>query len=41
VANINSLTVFDTVYSAVRGKPFGAGSVGREEAPRTESSNKR
>ena len=33
VANINSLSVFDTVYSAVRGKPFGAGSVGREEAP--------
>jgi para-nitrobenzyl esterase len=33
VANINSLSVFDTVYSAVRGKPFAAGSVGREEAP--------
>ena len=24
VANINSLTVFDAVYTAVRGKPFGA-----------------
>jgi para-nitrobenzyl esterase len=24
VANINSLTVFDSVYSMVRGKPFAA-----------------
>jgi para-nitrobenzyl esterase len=33
VANIDSLSVFDAVYSAVRGKPFGAGSVRREQAP--------
>jgi para-nitrobenzyl esterase len=33
VPNINSLSVFDTVYSAVRGKPIDAGSVGREDAP--------
>jgi para-nitrobenzyl esterase len=24
VANINSLTVFDSVYTTVRGKPFAA-----------------
>jgi para-nitrobenzyl esterase len=24
VANVNSLTVFDAVYTAVRGKPFAA-----------------
>jgi para-nitrobenzyl esterase len=32
VANINSLSVFDAVYTTVRGKPFAAGSVGHKEA---------
>jgi Carboxylesterase family len=35
VANINSLTVFDAVYSTVRGKAFAATTAATPEGPRT------